>query len=108
MVELFYEQINLKNEILLHFVQTYQKGKRFDVWTCHVTRTEKGNNLPLWKCHVTMTKKDASIVDKLQLQNPALMFNHKNKSLLSATSILSLPPMAYNTTASLDKLTCTN
>ena len=29
-------------------------------------------------------------------------------SLLSATSILSRSPMAYNTTASLDKLTCTD
>ena len=32
----------------------------------------------------------------------------KNNSLLSATSILSRSPMAYNTTASMDKLTCTN
>ena len=32
----------------------------------------------------------------------------KINSLLSATSIISRPPMAYNTTASLDKLTCTD
>ena len=44
----------------------------------------------------------------MQLQNHSLNFFHKNKSLLSATSILSHSPMAYNTTASLDKLTCTD
>ena len=42
----------------------------------------------------------------MQLQNHSLYFILKN-SLLSATSILSRSP-AYNTTASLDKLTCTN
>ena len=36
------------------------------------------------------------------------IFFHKNKSLLSATSILSRSPMAYNTTAFLDNLTCTD
>ena len=41
-------------------------------------------------------------------KNCSLIFFHKNKSLLSATSILSHSPMAYNTTASLDKLTCTD
>ena len=42
----------------------------------------------------------------MQLQNHSLTFIHKNKSLLSATSIPSRSPMAYNTYASLDKLTC--
>ena len=41
-------------------------------------------------------------------KNPSSVFFHKNKSLHSATSILSRSPMAYNTTASLDKLTCTD
>ena len=53
-----------------------------------------------------MTKKDAYISNETQLQNHSLTFLHKNKSLLSVTSMLSLSPMAYNTTASLDKLTC--
>ena len=43
----------------------------------------------------------------MQLQNYSLTSPHKNKSLLSATSIQSRSPMAYNTTASLDKLTHT-
>ena len=55
-----------------------------------------------------MTKKDAYISSKIHLQHHSLTFIYENKSLLSATSILSLPPMAYNTTASLDKLTCTD
>ena len=53
-----------------------------------------------------MTKWDAYISKEMQLQNHSSTFILKNKSLFSATSILSLSPMAYNTTASLDKLTC--
>ena len=44
----------------------------------------------------------------MQLQNHSLSFIHKNKSLLSATSILSRSPMIYNTTAYLDQLTYTD
>ena len=55
-----------------------------------------------------MTKALAYIRNEMQLQNHSLTFFHKNKSLLSVTGILSRSPMAYNTTASLDKLTCTD
>ena len=55
-----------------------------------------------------MTKKDVYISNKMQLQNLSLNFIYKNKSLFSATSILSRSAMAYNITASLDKLICTN
>ena len=53
-------------------------------------------------------QKHAYISNEMQLQNHSLIFCHKNQSILSATSILSRSPMAYNTTASLDKLTCTD
>ena len=53
-------------------------------------------------------QKHANIGNEKQLQNHSLTFIHKIKSLLSATSILSRSTMAYNTTASLDKLTCTD
>ena len=53
-------------------------------------------------------QKRAYISNEMQLQNHSSTFIQKNKSLLSATSILSCSPMAYNTTASLDKLTCTD
>ena len=62
----------------------------------------------MWNCHVTITRRDAFICNEWQLQNHSSDFIHKNKSLLSATSILSCSPIAYNTTASLDKLTCTD
>ena len=55
-----------------------------------------------------MTKRNAYISNEMQLQNHSLTFFHKNKSLPSATSILSRSPKACNTTASLDKLTCTD
>ena len=55
-----------------------------------------------------MTKNDAFISNEMQLQNHSLTSIHKNKSLLSATSIISCSSKAYNTTASLDKLTCTD
>ena len=57
---------------------------------------------------MTATKKYAYIIKEMQLQNHSLTFFLKNKSLLSATSILSRSPIAYNTTVALDKLTCTD
>ena len=50
----------------------------------------------------------AYMSNEMQLQNHYLTFIHENKSLLSATSILFRSPIAHNTTASLDKLTCTD
>ena len=44
----------------------------------------------------------------MQLQNLYSSFIHTNESILSATSFPSRSPMAYNTTVSLDKLTCTD
>ena len=85
-----------------------KKSERFHIWNCHVTKTKKGKNLLIWKFRVTMTKKDAYKTNKLQLQNHPLSFIHKNKSILLATSNIFRSPMAYNTTASLDKLTFTN
>ena len=70
--------------------------------------TEKGKNLLAWKRHVTLTKKDAYVSNKMELQNHFLTFIHENKSFLSPTSFLSRSPTAYNTTASLDKLICTD
>ena len=100
--------MNLKNKIFLLFVQTYQKRKRFHFWKCHVTMSKEGDNPILWKCHETMTKTHAYISYGMLLQNHSLTFFHKNKSLLSATSILFFSPIVYNTTASLDKLTYTD
>ena len=51
-------------------------------------------------------QKNAYKNNEMQLQNQCLIFFQKNKSLLSATS--KLQTMAYNTTASLDKLICTD
>ena len=53
-------------------------------------------------------QKHAYTSNEMQLQNHSLLFCHKKQSLLSATIILSCSPMAYNTTASLEKLTCTD
>ena len=53
-----------------------------------------------------MTKRDAYICNEMQLQTHSLTFIHKNKPLPSATSTLYHSPMAYNTTTSLNKLTC--
>ena len=70
--------------------------------------TKRRKNLFIWKSHVTKTRKEAYKSNKMLLQNHSLTFLHKNKSFLSATSILSRSPIAYNTTASLEKLTCTD
>ena len=73
-----------------------------------MSKTKQGKNLPKWKRQVTKTRKDAYENNKLQLWKQSSIFINKNKSLLSATSNLSRSPMAYNATASLDKLTCTD
>ena len=70
--------------------------------------TKEGKNLLKWKGRVTMTQKFAYICNEMQLENHSLTFVHKNKSLPPAASSLSRSPMAYNTNASLDKLTCTD
>ena len=70
-------------------------------------KNQKKKNV-IRNCQVTMTKKDAYISNELQLQNHSLLSFHKNKSLPSATSIISRSPVAYHTTASFDKLTCTD
>ena len=67
--------------------------------------TKKGKNILIWKYHVTLARtKAVTYSSQIIVQ---LSFSKIN-SLLSATSILSRSPMAYNTTASLDKLTCTD
>ena len=78
------------------------------MWKCLVTMTKKGKNLLIWKCHVTVTEKHAYISKEIKLQKHSLTLIHDNKSLPSATSKLSRSHMADNTTASLDKLTCTD
>ena len=89
-------------------VTTTEKGKNLLIWKYRVTMVKKGKNFLVWKFHVTKTKEDAYINNEMQLQNHSLTFIHKNKSLLSFTSILFCSPMAYNTTDCLDKLTCTD
>ena len=69
---------------------------------------KKEKNLPKWKSHVTIAKKVAYISNEMQLQSHSSTSFHKNKSLFQDTSIPSRSPMAYNTSASLDKLTCTD
>ena len=98
-----------KTRYCYYFYKPTEKGIRFHLWKFHVTMTKKRKKLLIWKCDVTRTKKDVSISNEMHLQNPSSTFIHKNISLLSATSFLSRSPMmAYNTTLSLDELTCTD
>ena len=67
--------------------------------------TRKGKNILLLKYHVTLARtKAVTYSSQIIVQ---LSFSKIN-SLPSATSILSCSPMTYNTTASLDKLACTD
>ena len=70
--------------------------------------TKGGKKLPVWKCLWTMTKKDACISNKLLLQNHSLTLIQKKKPLPSAIGIPSRSLMTYYSTASLDKLTCSD
>ena len=68
-------------------------------------KDQKGKNLFIRKYHVTMPRtKAVTHSSQIIVQ---LSFSKIN-SLLSATSILSRSPMAYNTTASLDELAFTD
>ena len=67
--------------------------------------TKKGTNILIWKYHVTLARTKAVTYSS---QIIVQLFFSKINSLLPATRILSCSPMAYNTTASLDKLTCTD
>ena len=100
--------MSLKNKIILLFVQTYQKRKEVPYIEMSRENDQKRKESPCMKMSRDNDQKHAYISNEIQLQNRSLTFFHKNKSLLSATSILSCSPMAYNTTASLDKLTCTD
>ena len=65
---------------------------------------QKRENILIWKYHVTLAPtKAVTCSSQIIVQ---LSFSKIN-SLPSATSILSRSPMAYNTTAFLDKLVCT-
>ena len=68
--------MHLRSKIILLFVQSYQKGKRFYIWTCHVKTTEN----------------DTYSNNKLQLRNHSLSFLHKSKPILLATNILFCSP----------------
>ena len=66
---------------------------------------QKKKESPFMEMSRDNDQKHAFICYEIQLQNLSLTFFHNNKSLLSATSILSHSPVTYKTTASLDKLT---
>ena len=67
--------------------------------------TKKGKNILIWKYHVTLARTEAvTYSSQIIVQRSFPKIN----SLLSATSILSRSPIAYNTTAFLDKLACTD
>ena len=67
--------------------------------------TKKGKKFHIWKYHVTLARtKAVTCSSQIIVQ---LSFSKIN-SLLSATRILSRSPMAYNTTETLDKLTCSD
>ena len=69
---------------------------------------QKWKKSPYMEISRDIDQKHAYKSNEMQLQKYSLTFIYKNSSILSATSILSRSTMAYNTTASLDRLTCTN
>ena len=95
------DKMNLKTTNVWITNSITQYGKYLHIWKCQVTMTKKGKNILIWKYHVPLAVTYSSqIIDQLSFS--------KINSLLSATSILSRSPMAYNTTAFLDKLACTD
>ena len=85
--------MNLKDTIFLLFVQTYQKRKE-------VPYLEWSRDNDQKKMRIKVTNCSSEIFLQLSFT--------KNKSHFSTSSFLSRSPMAYNTTAFLDKLACTD
>ena len=94
--------------MLLLFVQTYQKKKEVPYVETPVDNDQKRKESPYMEMSRDNEQKHSYISNEMQLQRHFLTFVDTNKSLISATSFLSRSPMAYNITASLDKLTCTD
>ena len=86
-------------------------NENFSETNCHYFLYQfcnKRKRFQLWKYHVTMIKREAYMSNNLRHQSHSLTSLLKNKSLLSAATILSRQPKptACKTIASLDKLTC--
>ena len=69
---------------------------------------QKRKESPYMEMSITMTKNEEYKSNNAQLLNHSLSFVFTNHSFFSATSVLYHSPMLNTTTASLDKLTCTN
>ena len=70
-----------------------------------MTMTKKGKYILLWRYRVRLARtKAVTYSSQIIVQLSFSKFN----SLLSATSILSRSPMAYNTISFMDKLACTD
>ena len=100
--------MNLKIKTLLLFVQAYEKKKEVPYMEMSLDNAQNRKESPLLEKSLDNDQKRCKYKKRNAAQKHSLTFFHKNKSLLAATSILSRSPMAYNTTASLDKLTRTN
>ena len=92
----------------IFFVQTYRKKKEVPYMEMSRDNDQKRKATPYIEISRDNDKKHAYISSEFQLQIHSLTFIPKNKSLLSATSILSRSPMVYSTTVSWENLTCTD
>ena len=68
--------------------------------------TKNREKFHIWKLRMTMTKKESYKSSSFQPENHFSTFIVRKYSLPTATSVLSLSPMAYSTTASSDMLPC--
>ena len=99
--------MNLKNKIVLLFVQTYQKRKEVP----HMEMSRDNDRIRKESPYMEMSLDNyqkVCVYKEIELQNHSSTFIHNNKSPPSATTILCSSPMAYNTTAPLDKPTCSD
>ena len=97
----FSEQLNVKNRMLLFFVQPPKKV----TWQCPKKEGSSSSGTWTWNWPYKETshdseRKEACISNKLHLQKHSAILLHEIKSLRSATSIPSRSHLAYNTTVS--------
>ena len=100
--------MNMKNEVLLLLVQTYQKRKEAPYMGISLAMAKSWEESPY--VEISRDNDRRKRVNRLPVAAPKSFCNlqSQKKSFLSATSILSCSPTAHNPTASLEKLACAN
>ena len=112
-IETFFEQLRPKNEVFLFCCSLLERKQAacMEKSRSNVQQSRELSQMKTSRDNDPLKYAESLKSNNLLLEAHSLTFILKNKSILSATNVLSQPktkPLAYGTTASMDKLVCTN